>query len=78
MVHMGMDSHDGKSTRKFEEAIGLIPEVVWCHELSGAENSMLMVVVRDLDHFSTLPIDKPRKSLAAKSLQSGFSLKAAR
>jgi Lrp/AsnC family transcriptional regulator, leucine-responsive regulatory protein len=76
MVHVGMDSHDDKSARKFEEAIGLIPEVVWCHGMSGAEDFMLMVVARDLDHFSTLIMEKLRKLPAVKSLRSSFSLKA--
>jgi Lrp/AsnC family transcriptional regulator, leucine-responsive regulatory protein len=76
MVHVGMDSHDDKSARKFEEAIGLIPEVVWCHGMSGAEDFMLMVVARDLDHFSILIMEKLRKLPAVKSLRSSFSLKA--
>jgi Lrp/AsnC family transcriptional regulator, leucine-responsive regulatory protein len=76
MVHVGMDSHDDRSARKFEEAIGLIPEVVWCHGMSGAEDFMLMVVARDLDHFSTLLMDTLRKLPAVKSLRSSFSLKA--
>jgi Lrp/AsnC family transcriptional regulator, leucine-responsive regulatory protein len=76
MVHVGMDSHDDKSARKFEEAIGLIPEVVWCHGMSGAEDFMLMVVARDLNHFSMLIMEKLRKLPAVKSLRSSFSLKA--
>ncbi len=76
MVHVGMDSHDDKSARKFEEAIGLIPEVVWCHGMSGAEDFMLMVVARDLDHFSELLMNRLRKLPAVKSLRSSFSLKA--
>jgi Lrp/AsnC family transcriptional regulator, leucine-responsive regulatory protein len=76
MVNVGMDSHDDKSARKFEEAIGLIPEVVWCHAMSGQEDFILMVVARDLDHFSTLLMDKLRKLPAVKSLRSSFSLKA--
>jgi Lrp/AsnC family transcriptional regulator, leucine-responsive regulatory protein len=76
IVHVGMDSHDDKSARKFEEAIGLIPEVVWCHGMSGAEDFMLMVVARDLDHFSALLMEKLRKLPAVKSIRSSFSLKA--
>jgi Lrp/AsnC family transcriptional regulator, leucine-responsive regulatory protein len=76
VVHVGMDSHDGGSAQRFEEAIGLIPEVVWCHGMSGAEDFMLMVVARDLDHFSTLLMEKLRKLPAVKSIRSSFSLKA--
>ncbi len=76
VVQVGMDSHDNQSARRFEEQIGLIPEVVWCHGMSGAEDFMLMVVARDLDHFSTLLMDKLRKLPAVKSLRSSFSLKA--
>jgi Lrp/AsnC family transcriptional regulator, leucine-responsive regulatory protein len=76
VVHVGMDSHDGGSAQRFEEAIGLIPEVVWCHGMSGAEDFMLMVVARDLDHFSSLLLEKLRKLPAVKSIRSSFSLKA--
>jgi Lrp/AsnC family transcriptional regulator, leucine-responsive regulatory protein len=76
MVQVGMDSHDDASARQFEESIGLIPEVVWCHGMSGSEDFMLMVVARDLDHFSTLLMEKLRKLPAVKSLRSSFSLKA--
>jgi Lrp/AsnC family transcriptional regulator, leucine-responsive regulatory protein len=76
IVHVGMDSHDDLSARKFEEAIDLIPEVVWCHGMSGAEDFVLMVIARDLDHFSTLLMEKLRKLPAVKSLRSSFSLKA--
>jgi Lrp/AsnC family transcriptional regulator, leucine-responsive regulatory protein len=76
VVQVGMDSHDDASARQFEQAIGLIPEVVWCHGMSGSEDFMLMVVARDLDHFSTLLMEKLRKLPAVKSLRSSFSLKA--
>ena len=36
----------------------------------------LVVVARDLDHFSTLLMEKLRKLPAVKSIRSSFSLKA--
>jgi Lrp/AsnC family transcriptional regulator, leucine-responsive regulatory protein len=76
MVTVGVDSHDEKSARAFEEAVSLLPEIVWCHGMSGAEDFVLMVVARDLAHFSDLLLGKLRTLPAVKSLRSSFSLKA--
>lgn len=76
VVHIGVDSHDDKSARKFEEAVQLIDEVVLCHSMSGSEDFMLMVVARDLDHFTALVMDKLRKLPAVKSMRSSFSMRA--
>jgi DNA-binding Lrp family transcriptional regulator len=69
-----IDSHDGDSAQRCEAAIALIPEVVWCHGMSGVEDFMLMVVARDLDHFSTLLMEKLRKLPEVKSIRSSFEL----
>jgi Lrp/AsnC family transcriptional regulator, leucine-responsive regulatory protein len=76
VVHISMDSHDDKTARKFEEVVQLIPEVALCHYMSGSEDFMLMVVARDLDHFTALVMDKLRKLPAVKSLRSSFSMRA--
>jgi Lrp/AsnC family transcriptional regulator, leucine-responsive regulatory protein len=76
VVHISVDSHDDKTARKFEAGVGLIDEVVLCHYMSGSEDFMLMVVARDLDHFTALVMDKLRKLPAVKSLRSSFSMRA--
>ncbi len=76
MVTVGVDSHNEKSARAFEQAVGLIPEIVWCHGMSGAEDFVLLVVAHDLKHFSDLLLGKLRTLPAVKSLRSSFSLKA--
>ncbi len=76
IVHISVDSHDDKTARKFEEAISLIPEVSACHYMSGSEDFMLMLVARDLEHFTNLVMDKLRKLPAVKSLRSSFSMRA--
>ncbi|NJM42984.1 MAG: Lrp/AsnC family transcriptional regulator [Brachymonas sp.] len=76
MVTVGVDSHSEKSARAFEQAVSLMPEIVWCHGMSGAEDFVLLVVARDLKHFSDLLLGKLRTLPAVKSLRSSFSLKA--
>jgi Lrp/AsnC family transcriptional regulator, leucine-responsive regulatory protein len=76
MVTVGVDSHNELSAVAFEEAISLMPEIVWCHGMSGAEDFVLLVVARDLAHFSDLLQGKLRTLPAVKSLRSSFSLKA--
>ena len=76
MVTVGVDSHDEASARAFEQGISVIPEIVWCHGMSGAEDFVLMVVARDLEHFSQLLMGKLRTLSSVKSLRSSFSLKA--
>lgn len=46
MVQISIDRHDA-SARAFEQAVSEIPQVVFCHGMSGPEDFLLLVVARD-------------------------------
>ena len=51
-VRLDTERITGDATRKLEEAIRKLPEVVACHYISGTGTFELQVVAQDLDGFS--------------------------
>lgn len=76
MVQISMDRHDDASARAFEQAVTEIPQVVFCHGMSGPEDFLLMVVARDLEDYSNTLLGKLRSLPSVKSIRTSFSLKA--
>ncbi len=50
-----------EATRKLEDAIRKLPEVIVCHYISGTGTFELQVVAQDLDSFSTLRAPAPHE-----------------
>ena len=76
MVQISMDRHDDASARAFEQAVSEIPQVVFCHGMSGPEDFLLLVVARDLEDYSSTLLGKLRSLPSVKSIRTSFSLKA--
>lgn len=76
MVQISMDRHDDTSARAFEQAVSEIPQVVFCHGMSGPEDFLLLVVARDLEDYSNTLLGKLRSLPSVKSIRTSFSLKA--
>jgi len=76
MVQISMDRHDDASARAFEQAVSEIPQVVFCHGMSGPEDFLLLVVARDLEDYSNTLLGKLRSLPSVKSIRTSFSLKA--
>ena len=76
MVQISMDRHDDASARAFEQAVSEIPQVVFCHGMSGPEDFLLLVVARDLEDYSDTLLGKLRSLPSVKSIRTSFSLKA--
>ena len=76
MVQISMDRHDDASARAFEQAVTEIPQVVFCHGMSGPEDFLLIVVARDLEDYSNTLLGKLRSLPSVKSIRTSFSLKA--
>jgi Lrp/AsnC family transcriptional regulator, leucine-responsive regulatory protein len=76
MVLIGMDRHDEKTAQAFERAVAQLPEVVFCHGMSGPEDFVLLVVARDLADYSEKLLGKLRTLPGVKSIRTSFSLKA--
>lgn len=62
------------ATRKLEEAIRKMPEVVSCHYISGTGTFELQVVARDLDGFSRFAREHLMNLPNVKDLHTSFSL----
>ena len=73
-VRLDADRSTGNLTRKMEEAIRQIPEVVSCHYISGTGTFELQVVARDLDSFSQFARDVLLNLPNVKDMQTSFSL----
>lgn len=76
MAQISMDRHDDASARAFEQAVSEIPQVVFCHGMSGPEDFLLLVVARDLEDYSNTLLGKLRSLPSVKSIRTSFSLKA--
>jgi DNA-binding Lrp family transcriptional regulator len=73
-VRLDADRNTGDVTRKLEEAIQKIPEIVSCHYISGTGTFELQVVSRDLDSFSQFARQVLINLPNVKDLHTSFSL----
>ena len=73
-VRLDADRSTGNLTRKMEEAIRQIPEVVSCHYISGTGTFELQVVTTDLDAYSRWARDTLFKVPNVKDMHTSFSL----
>lgn len=73
-VRLNAERNTGDETRKLEEAIQRLPEVVACHYISGTGTFELQVVAQDLDSFSRFALQHLINLPNVKDLQTSFSL----
>ncbi|MBU1360093.1 MAG: Lrp/AsnC family transcriptional regulator [Gammaproteobacteria bacterium] len=64
----------GEATRKLEDAIRKLPEVVACHYISGTGTFELQVVAQDLDSFARFARQQLLNLPDVKDLHTRFSL----
>jgi len=74
-VQMRFASHDPALQARFEAEIVGIPEVLWCHNVSGEADWLLCVVARDLTHYGEVVSAKIRALPGVTAIESAFSLK---
>jgi DNA-binding Lrp family transcriptional regulator len=73
-VRVDAERNTGEATRKLEEVIRGLPEVISCHYISGAGTFELQVMVTDLDAFSRFSIETLLNLPNVKDLHTSFSL----
>lgn len=73
-VMIGIDHQNEIRSVEFESAVCAIPEVVMFHGISGPEDFMLVVVARDLDHYSTLLQTRLHRLPGVRQVRTCFSL----
>lgn len=67
--------HDEELTRLFETTINQCPEVMSCHNISGAADFLLIVVAKDLDAYVEFIDRKLRKIPGITDITSNISLR---
>ncbi|MFT4268348.1 MAG: Lrp/AsnC family transcriptional regulator [Xenophilus sp.] len=73
-VRMDTERITVDATRRLEEAIRQLPEVVSCHYISGTGTFELQVVAQDLDGFSRFAREHLMNLPNVKDLHTSFSL----
>ena len=73
-VRLDTERANSEVTRKIEEAIRRLPEIVACHYISGTGMFELQVVAQDLDAFSRFALNSLMNLPNVKDLHTSFSL----
>lgn len=73
-VRIDADRNTVEATRKLEEAIRRLPEVISCHYISGSGTFELQVMATDLDAFSRFALDALMGLPHVKDVHTSFSL----
>ena len=79
LVHISMDKHTPERFDNFEASIGLLPEVLECLLITGQDaDYQLKVMVRDMDHYQTLLLNKITRIEGVTGVHSSFVLRRVR
>lgn len=73
-VRVDTERVGAEATRKLEDAIRKLPEVIACHYISGTGTFELQVVAPDLDGFSRFALQHLMNLPNVKDLHTSFSL----
>jgi len=73
-VRVDAERTAGDVTRKLEDAIRKLPEVISCHYISGTGTFELQVVSQDLDSFSRFALQHLLNLPNVKDIHTSFSL----
>ena len=76
LVHISMDLHTPERFANFEASVGVLPEVLECLLITGQDaDYQLKVIVRDMDHYQTLLLDKITRIAGVTGVHSSFVLR---
>ena len=73
-VRLDAERNTGDATKRLEDAIRQLPEVISCHYISGTGTFELQVVAQDLDSFSRFALKSLINLPNVKDLHTSFSL----
>jgi DNA-binding Lrp family transcriptional regulator len=69
-------NHSPDLQRQFEIEVQQLPEVIWCHNVSGGTDFLLCAVARSLDDYGQFVSTRLRMLPGVASIESVFSMKA--
>ena len=74
-VQLCCSEHDQAATAEFQRIVENTPNILACHNTTGADDFLLIVVARDLDDYSTFVDSTLRRLPGVTSIRSNLSLK---
>mgnify|MGYP006189194775 FL=1 len=74
-VRIQLSRHDAESIEAFSAFVNQWDEVVTCHALTGDMDYLLLIVVRDLEHFSRFLLDRLLNQAGVADVNSSFVLR---
>ena len=76
LIHISMDQHTPERFANFEAALSALPEVMECLLITGQDaDYQLKVVVRDMDHYQDLLLNKITRIDGVTGVHSSFVLR---
>jgi Lrp/AsnC family leucine-responsive transcriptional regulator len=76
LIHISMDIHTPERFANFEAEIAVIPEVLECLLITGQEaDYQLKVIVRDMDHYQSLLLQRITRIAGVTGVHSSFVLR---
>ncbi len=74
-VQLSCSEHDQAATAEFQRIVEITPNILACHNTTGADDFLLVVVARDLDDYSRFIDTTLRRLPGVTSIRSNLSLK---
>ncbi|MGG7566729.1 Lrp/AsnC family transcriptional regulator [Rhodovulum sp. DZ06] len=74
-VQLRCSEHDPEATRAFHRAVEASPNILACHNTTGADDFLLIAVARDLDDYSRFVDEVLRRLPGVTGIRSNLSLK---
>ena len=76
LIHISMDVHTPERFAHFEAEIAVVPEVLECLLITGQEaDYQLKVIVRDMDHYQSLLLQRITRIAGVTGVHSSFVLR---
>jgi len=76
LIHISMDVHTPERFANFEAAVSVLPEVLECLLITGQDaDYQIKVVVRDMDHYQALLLDRITRIAGVTGVHSSFVLR---
>lgn len=74
-VQLRCSEHDQVATAEFQRLVQTTPNILACHNTTGADDFLLIVVAKDLDDYSVFVDSTLRRLPGVTSIRSNLSLK---
>lgn len=74
-VSISLDNHTEKTCRTFEAGVLAMPEVIACHNTTGAHDYLLQILAEDFDSYSEFVLNRLRTLPGVKEMLSTLSMR---